>query len=80
MHGARREIPNASPYNKYGDSARIVEIGAVGKRGGFCAKSFFGDTGRRGLNRRKIDYALEINQIRPTIPKKQGLTVAGTGN
>ena len=40
-------------YNKYGDAARKVEIGAIENMGHFC-ESLFGGTGRRILNWRGV--------------------------
>ena len=35
MPGMRKVIPKQETYNKYGDSARKVEIEAIGKHGAF---------------------------------------------
>ena len=35
MPGTMEEIPMGEAYNKYGDSAREVEIGSIGKRVAF---------------------------------------------
>ena len=35
MPGAMEEIPKEESYIKYGDTAREVEIGAIGKHGAF---------------------------------------------
>ena len=47
MPGMEWGIPKEETYRKYGDAAREVEIGAVGKMGHF-ANSFCGCTGEGG--------------------------------
>ena len=44
-HGTSKAIPMGETYNKYGDAARKVESGPIGKHV-FFANSFPGDTGR----------------------------------
>ena len=45
MHGARKEIPNGEKFNKYGGSAREVEIGTIGNVGASYDNTFRGDSG-----------------------------------
>ena len=35
-----KEIPKEEPYNEYGDTAREVEIGSIGRHGGFLRIPF----------------------------------------
>ena len=42
MQGAREGIPKEETYNKYGDAARKIEIGEIGKQWGFYTAPFSG--------------------------------------
>ena len=58
MPGIMKEIPKGDTYSKYGDSARKVEIGAIGNHGTFFAKSICGYTCGRILNWGRFVYAM----------------------
>ena len=62
MPGMRKEIPKEETYNKYGDSARKIEIGAIGKRGTFIRIPFQKFRGR-SAERRAIFVQNENKQI-----------------
>ena len=40
MPGMGGEIPKEETYNKYGDTSRKIEIGAIGKHGAFTRMPF----------------------------------------
>ena len=61
MPGAGKEIPKEETYNKFGDAARKIEIGAIGKHGTFARIPFAEIPNGASVIEGRFVYTIKIN-------------------
>ena len=71
----RKEIPKGETYNKYGDAARKVEIGAIGKHGAFKMPHFSEIPEAGSLIEGLFAHTVQISRFRPVVNRPELMLV-----